>query len=161
MNHESTRPTTGDRRELVGRLRDAIDDMGWRNLRIAERMLAPHGLTFPQVIVLALLDQHGPELEMSQIAARTGLPASTITGIMDRLVARGFAVRHQSETDRRRITGSVAEDGVRVLRELDAARVSTLSRLVEDFTLEEIALLTRLIDRWTTISEEYSGLEPR
>jgi DNA-binding MarR family transcriptional regulator len=161
MNDGKSRPTTGDRRELVSRLRDAIDDMGWRNLRIAERMLAPYGLTFPQVIVLALLDQHGPELEMSQIASRTGLPASTITGIMDRLVARGFAIRHQSETDRRRITGSVADDGVRVLHELDAARVSTLSRLVEDFSLEEIALLTRLIDRWTAISEEFPGPDSR
>lgn len=156
MNDDQKRPTTDERRELLMHLRDAIDDMGWRNLRIAERMLAPYGLTFPQVIVLALLEQQGPELEMSQIAAQTGLPASTITGIMDRLVARGYAERHHSETDRRRITGSVSEDGGRVLRELDAERVASLERLMDDFSLDEIGLLTRLIDRWTAISEEFS-----
>lgn len=157
MTDNTTRPTPDERRELIGRLRDAIDDMGWRNLRIAERMLAPYGLTFPQVIVLALLDQHGPELEMTTIAQQTGLPASTITGIMDRLVAREFAVRHPSETDRRRITGSASAEGARVLQELDAARVASLEHLMDGFSLEEIDLLTRLIDRWTTISEEFSS----
>lgn len=159
MTHDELHPAAGDRRELISHLRDAIDDMGWRNLRVAERMLAPYGLTFPQVIVLALLEQHGPELEMSAIAQQTGLPASTITGIMDRLVARRFAVRHHSETDRRRITGSASADGAHVLKELDAARVASLERLVDDFSPAEIELLTRLIDRWTSISEEYSGRE--
>ena len=161
MTHDDHNLAPGNRRELISHLRDAIDDMGWRNLRVAERMLAPYSLTFPQVIVLALLDQHGPELEMSTIAQQTGLPASTITSIMDRLVARGFAVRHHSETDRRRITGSASNDGARVLQELDAARVASLERLVAEFAEAEIELLTRLIDRWTAISEEYSGTNQR
>lgn len=154
MTDDRNRTTDDKRRQVISRLRDAVDDMGWRNLRHAEQMLAPYGITFPQAIVLALLDHQGPQVEMSRIATQTGLPASTITGIMDRLVARGYAVREHPETDRRRITGSVSAEGTRVLQELDATRVESLEHLMEGFTLDEIELLTRLIDRWTAISEE-------
>lgn len=145
------------RREEVAHLLEAIDDMGWRNLRTAERMLAPHGLTFPQAIALALLAEQGPELEMSRVSAQTGLPASTVTGIMDRLVARGLATRHHSETDRRRITASATDAGIAILQELNAARLASLQRLMDDFSLDETRLLSRLIARWTSITEEQAS----
>lgn len=150
-------PTTPDRSALIDQLRDALDDMGWQNLRYAERLLAPYGLTFPQAIVLALLETDGPEIEMSHIATRTSLPASTITSIMDRLVARGYATRHPSSTDRRRITGSASAEGRTVLQELESTRRETLDRLVADFSDEELGLLSRLIDRWTAISDDLTG----
>lgn len=145
--------TPDERRALLAQLLVAIDDMGWRNLRTAERMLAPHGLTFAQAIALALLAKGEPELDMSRVAAKTGLPASTVTGIMDRLVARGLVKRHHSETDRRRITASATEAGIAILQELNASRLTSLQRLMDDFSPEEIRLLSRLIDRWTSITE--------
>jgi DNA-binding MarR family transcriptional regulator len=144
---------------VLSQLRDAIEEMGWQNLRDAERTLSPYQLTFPQAIALSILDRQGPDLAMAKLAAQTGLPASTITSIMDRLVLRGLAERRHLPTDRRKITGSLTEEGTRLVRELDAQRRQSLVDFMEGFTDEELALLTKLIERWTALSNpDFSGI---
>lgn len=154
-NHTTDRPTDdAARHAALVDVRTAIDEMGWQNLRVAERVLTPYRLTFPQAIVLALLHEHGPNVEMSRIAALTSLPASSITSMMDRLVARGWVERHHSETDRRRITASITDDGVTLLGELEAIREKSFSRVMEQFTLAELEQLASFIRRWMTIVDE-------
>jgi DNA-binding MarR family transcriptional regulator len=155
-NERAREPLDDDARrmEAVAEVRTAVDEMGWQNLRVAERLLAPYRITFPQVIVLALLQEHGPDLEMSRIAAQTSLPASSITSVMDRLVARGWAERHHSETDRRRITASITDDGTRLLEELAALRDASFSRVMEQFSLDELQQLASFIRRWMAIIDE-------
>jgi DNA-binding MarR family transcriptional regulator len=144
------RPVTR-RMEILGQLRDAIEEMGWQNLRDAERLLAPYHLTFPQAIVLSMLHRQGPDLAMATLAAQTGLPASTITSIMDRLVARELVSRRHQETDRRKITGSLTKGGMRLVDELEAQRRQSLVDFMEGFSEEELSLMTRLVERWTTL----------
>src|SRR5271170_4540899 len=65
-----------------------------------ETTFATGGLTGPQRIVMhALVTADG--LSLKQLAARVGLAHSTVSGIVDRLESRGFAIRRQDETDRR------------------------------------------------------------
>jgi MarR family 2-MHQ and catechol resistance regulon transcriptional repressor len=42
-------------------------------------------------------------IRMSELATRIGIPASTLTGILDRLVAQGFLERRQDPSDRRSV----------------------------------------------------------
>jgi DNA-binding MarR family transcriptional regulator len=42
-------------------------------------------------------------MHMSELAALIGIPASTLTGILDRLVAQGFMERSQDPNDRRSV----------------------------------------------------------
>ena len=131
--------------------------MGWRNLRYVERSLAPYALTFPQAMVLTFLHRLGPDLLMSQIAECTGLPASTITSIMDRLVKSGLAERQQGFTDRRRITGSITDSGFQLLKKLEDTRNTSLSIILETFSDEELVVLARLVDRWAEMMESEEG----
>jgi DNA-binding MarR family transcriptional regulator len=65
-----------------------------------EATYASGGLTGPQRIVMhALVTSDG--LSLKQLSTRVGLAHSTVSGIVDRLESRGFAVRRQDETDRR------------------------------------------------------------
>ncbi len=65
-----------------------------------ETTFASGGLTGPQRIVMqALVTSDG--LSLKQLAARVGLAHSTVSGIVDRLESRGFAVRRPDEKDRR------------------------------------------------------------
>src|SRR5271170_7062862 len=65
-----------------------------------ETTYASGGLTGPQRIVMhALVTSDG--LSLKQLATRVGLAHSTVSGIVDRLESRGFAIRRQDETDRR------------------------------------------------------------
>jgi len=144
---------TNTRQDMIDQLRTELDEAGWRNIRLVERMLSSWSLTFPQVMVLSFLDRLGPDLDMSRIAEFTGLPASTITSIMDRLVSRELAERHQGETDRRRVTGSITEEGRNILGELESLRDASLSRMLEPFSDEELAILLKMINQWTSMIE--------
>jgi len=58
------------------------------------------GLSFPQAHALRLLDPEEP-LPMSALAERLLCDASNVTGIVDRLEARGLVERRSAEGDRR------------------------------------------------------------
>src|SRR5256886_12246873 len=58
------------------------------------------GLTFSQAHALRLLDPERP-LPMSSLAERLFCDASNVTGIADRLEARGLVERRSAEGDRR------------------------------------------------------------
>jgi DNA-binding MarR family transcriptional regulator len=71
-------------------------------------------LTFAQAHALRLLDPDRP-LPMSEIADRLVCDASNVTGIADRLEARGLVERRAGE-DRRVKTGALTPKGVEVRR---------------------------------------------
>jgi DNA-binding MarR family transcriptional regulator len=75
--------------------------------------LAELGLTFSQAHALRLLDPERP-LPMSSLAERLFCDASNVTGIADRLEARGLVERRAAEGDRRVKALTLTSDGVEV-----------------------------------------------
>src|SRR2546430_2925644 len=69
------------------------------------------GLTFSQAHALRLLDPERP-LPMSSLAERLFCDASNVTGIADRLEARGLVERRSAEGDRRVKAPALTPDGV-------------------------------------------------
>lgn len=152
--HQHNSDAKHSREDAIVNLRDSLEDLDWRSIQIAERLLAPYQLTLPQVAVLSVLHREGPHLEMSQIASRTGLPPSTITSIMDRLLLRQFVQRQHHPTDRRRVTGSITDEGRNVVEELREGRRSMLTHLLENFSDEELAVLSKLAHNWAALSDQ-------
>jgi DNA-binding MarR family transcriptional regulator len=66
---------------------------------------------------LGILDRLGP-MSAGQLAAHTGLAAASITSLVDRLEARGFARRVHDSQDRRRVLVEAAEERLRGGRHL-------------------------------------------
>lgn len=84
-------------------------------------------LTFPQTLVLALLEGDGP-MPISSLAKATGSANSTISGVIDRLERAGLVRRIRSEQDRRVIYVDVTEK----YRELEAEQKShAMSRFAQ------------------------------
>ena len=73
--------------------------------------LAELGLTFSQAHALRLLDPERP-LPMSSLAEKLFCDASNVTGIADRLEARGLVERRSAEGDRRVKALTLTADGV-------------------------------------------------
>jgi DNA-binding MarR family transcriptional regulator len=69
------------------------------------------GLSFPQAHALRLLDPEEP-LPMSALAERLICDASNVTGIVDRLEARGLVERRSAEGDRRVKALTITPTGV-------------------------------------------------
>ncbi len=68
----------------------------------SKRMEARLGITGPQRLVLRIVSQF-PGVSPGELARIVRLHPSTITGVVQRLVTKGFLVREQDPTDSRRV----------------------------------------------------------
>ncbi|KMY68901.1 hypothetical protein AAU61_04835 [Desulfocarbo indianensis] len=104
-----------------------------RAIDIYSRKLAAHyQLTMPQLVCLRFLDRNGPQAP-SELAREAALSQATVTGIVDRLEARGLLERRRDHKDRRRVSIYLTPEGKRLslaaptpLQELFAARLAGL-----------------------------------
>ncbi len=81
------------------------------------------GMSLSEVDVLAALARSEAGLICSEIAETTLITKGGITGILDRLAARGFVERLPSREDRRSIRIQLTEKGVEFCQELFAELV--------------------------------------
>ena len=95
-----------------------------------------------------LLLQEGP-MTAGELAERTGLNSSSITGVVDRLEHAGFLIREKDPADGRRV---IVQHVRNAPLEKRANRVfggleRTMNALVESYDDEEIAVVLRFISR--------------
>jgi DNA-binding MarR family transcriptional regulator len=76
----------------------------------SRHLLVRHGLSSPQLICLRELARGGPMLS-GQLASRVNLSPATLSGIVDRLEARGLIRRVRQQDDKRRVMVELSEAG--------------------------------------------------
>ena len=93
-----------------------------------EEAAALAGLTAAQAMTLMLLDQ---PTSMRKFAERMGCDASNVTGIVDRLEAKGLVARKSDPADRRvkRIVRTAAGDNAVTRFQKEIVRASSLAKL--------------------------------
>lgn len=114
--------------------------------------LAELGLTFSQAHALRLLDPEQP-LPMSQLAKDLFCDASNVTGIADRLEARGLIERRASEGDRRVKALALTPAGVKLrsqVLELMAEPPAAIAALPASDQRALRDILRRAVDRLQT-----------
>ena len=129
----------------------------------SREMTARFQMTAPQLVCLRQLWVGGP-CALGELARQVYLSQATITGIVDRLEARGMVFRHREDADRRKVTISLTEEGERIaagmplpLQDRFAERLNGLP-LVEQEAIER--MLCRIvgmmeagdIDAWPIIA---------
>jgi DNA-binding MarR family transcriptional regulator len=80
--------------ELDAKVQQAYEVMG-----VLSKVAAAHDLSLTQLRTLAILRSHSPR--MSELADYLGLDRSTVSGLVDRAVARGLVRRVVDDADRR------------------------------------------------------------
>ncbi|MEF8833661.1 MAG: MarR family transcriptional regulator [Halofilum sp. (in: g-proteobacteria)] len=83
------------------------------------RLKSRYGLTGPQIICLREI-QHGESLNPGSLARNVGLKPPTVTGIVDRLEARGLVTRRRRNTDKRQVRIELTDAGTAVVNEAPA-----------------------------------------
>jgi MarR family transcriptional regulator, 2-MHQ and catechol-resistance regulon repressor len=107
-----------------------------------------YDLTLAQIDVLvALAGAEGESLSCSEIADRTLITKGGITGILDRLEARGLVKRIQSRDDRRSVMVRLSAKGVELFRRLYPELVRSNRYLLERaFKPEQIKEFSKLLE---------------
>jgi len=88
--------------------------------RLAREQCARHGITATQLNVLKLLQTVG-DLSLSEVSKRMASTNSTVTGIIDRMVAAGLVAREQSVDDRRVWMIRLTPEGRAMANKVDVA----------------------------------------
>ncbi|MEU1176123.1 MarR family transcriptional regulator [Streptomyces sp. NPDC005820] len=119
---------------------------------------AKQGLNATEEKTLDVLQRRGP-LTAKDLAEHTGLAPASVTGMLDRLEAKGFVRRVRHPTDKRRVLVELdeaklaelagffeewARDIVRACEEFDAQELETVNRFLEVMTEAQSRATARL-----------------
>jgi DNA-binding MarR family transcriptional regulator len=110
------------------------------------------GITMSQAKTLYLIAASG-ELHMSELVARLGVSLSTVSGLVERLVDAGWAVRRDDPADRRQVMVAITPAGAAFLerfRELGSHQLRRMLGRLDEATLatvgQALAALHRAAD---------------
>lgn len=101
-----------------------------------------------------VLDQEGP-LPAGKLARAVGLSTAAITTAVDRLEARGYVVRRDDPSDRRRVVIEVTPKVGEAMWRFYAPLAQSAEQLFARFTDDELELILRFLE---TASEQFSGM---
>lgn len=113
-----------------------------------QRAIRPWGVTATQYNVLRILRGAGPDgLTCSEIGSRMLTADPDITRLLRRLKALRLIRQHRDRHDRRIVLTNISETGLGLLDEMEPAVKRAPDALLEHLSAEEIAELTRLLER--------------
>ncbi|NLG96329.1 MAG: MarR family transcriptional regulator [Chloroflexi bacterium] len=92
--------------------------LGWISRRWLEQELEVFHLTVPQYVAMRCIDRSSQGCTMTEIAAATHQVLPTLTGIVDRLAARGLVRRERDPNDRRAQRVALTPEGRRQLEQI-------------------------------------------
>ena len=110
--------------------------------RHSSKLASLHHVTGPQLICLAALVQNGP-LPLTVLARTVSLSASTVNGIVDRLLAKELVTRVRDERDRRKVLITATGKGIAMVADAPLPlpdRFARALRSIPDLEQAAIAL---------------------
>jgi DNA-binding MarR family transcriptional regulator len=115
----------------------------WRDLlRNPYAEAEEHGITGPQVTLMACLVSRGP-MAVTELSRTLGMSHSTASGIVDRLEGRGLVQRTADAADRRRTEVAVTASVQRYVRQLEGGPAGRLARVLEAATPSQRATIAK------------------
>jgi DNA-binding MarR family transcriptional regulator len=123
-----------------------------------ERVLAPHGFSFVQWIILVKL-REGAAVTASELCRSMMHDNGALTRILDSLEQRGYVARERSQQDRRVVDLRITEAGLEKLNELMPLVINNLNQALDGFSVDEFAELTRLLEKLKTHLQDHSAAQ--
>ena len=127
----------------VGELMDPLVQTSFTLMALLGKVAAAHDLSLTQLRVLAILRDREPKL--SEVAEHLGLERSSVSGLIDRAVARGLVRREASVDDRRAVRLSLTAEGRRLDGPLTGEVAAVLAPLTGRLTAAERRRLAALL----------------
>ena len=138
-----------DHQRALDRIVETTIYLNTESRRLAREQCAKHGITATQLNVLKLLQTVG-DLSLSELSRRMVATNSTVTGIIDRMVAANLVVREQSATDRRVWKIKLTAQGKTMAKKVDVAPWEILRSAVMALPPGELAQLIVTLEKIAT-----------
>jgi long-chain acyl-CoA synthetase len=119
--------------------------IAWLSKRV-DFALTPIDLTLAQYRVLAVLAEGSAAA--SGLADRLAVRPSSITAVIDGLVAKGFVDRKHEEGDRRRIALRLTDEGASAVTEANVAVDAYLASIAAHLPEEDAVMVLRSLELW-------------
>jgi DNA-binding MarR family transcriptional regulator len=126
--------------------------------RLAREQCAKLGITATQLSVVKLLQTVG-DLSLSELSRRMAATNSTVTGIVDRMVAANLVAREQSAEDRRVWRIKLTAQGKAIAKKIDVAPWEILKAAVMSLPPAELAQLVATLEKVARHVEKLVGAE--
>lgn len=126
---------------------DTLFDVAIKNLKYIifpeEWLVIDNQISKQDMLALIIIDRY-ENVIMSQISDNMGIPMSTATGIIDRLVKKDFAKRTKDANDRRIVKISLTNNGVNLVQSFKSTLFSYFNEISEVLTTEEIEMIYKI-----------------
>jgi len=109
-----------------------------------KKRLAEHGLTPIQVLVIeALRDEEG--VSSGELGRKLSLDSATLSGVLERLVEKGWIVKETDESDRRSLRIYLGDMARQLNETIGEQRQKANDDVMKKLSAEEKVLLKRLL----------------
>lgn len=115
-------------------------------------------LSKTELFTLLQVERNG-EIIMSQIADFISIPMSTATGMVERLVKKGYIERVRNDSDRRIVTIRLTDAGKKLTGDIKVVVMNMVKVVMDDLTEQEQALLYKLFFKVTDFFSEKKSIE--
>lgn len=129
-------------RRLVQEVVDELSSWNPREFVAAFQRWHQGQVSLVHLNVLMLLEAAGA-LPMSRLAEALDISVASITGVIDRMEARGLVERARDASDRRVVLVRPAEGGAQLFREIDQRRRDGLATLLANLDKDELVALLK------------------
>jgi DNA-binding MarR family transcriptional regulator len=119
-----------ERDALIDRVSRKHNEVQQRTTASAKEPLLASSLTMQQLKLVIILSHHEPA-SGRELAEALGVGLGTVTGIVDRLVAKGLVSRHEDPEDRRVRRVAFTDAGRTLVQKLQNERRAGFRRLIE------------------------------
>jgi DNA-binding MarR family transcriptional regulator len=133
----NTSTATAAREQLMQELFTAGRQLSTATIMFHGTVAAHQGISATEEKVLDLLDRNGP-LTNSQLVEHSGLAPASVTGLVDRLVHKGYVRRLPNPADGRSKLVEAVADRLGELAPYFADLVTDLRRIAEGYTDEQL-----------------------
>lgn len=121
---------------------------------VRRRLRAEHDWTLPRFDVMSALSRMPDGMKMSEISKMLRVSNGNVTGIVDKLVAEGLAVRVAVPGDRRAHLVRLTEEGTASFNEHAAAHEAWIDELLGGLNADDIEGMILRLDHLSTSLEE-------
>jgi DNA-binding MarR family transcriptional regulator len=125
------------KRPLVNEVVDELTSWNPRDFIAAFQRWHAGSISLIHLNVLIMLEGTGP-LPMSRLAEALDISVASVTGVVDRMEARGLVARRRDDADRRVILVEPAGGGRRLFADIDARRRKGLGRLLAKLSEKDL-----------------------